>query len=80
MPESIVREKLEVLGIRVQEAMQLRSGRRDQDVSKDRPPAPHFVVSVARGPETQKVRSLSELCGLKSFDGDIQGCKSAATV
>jgi hypothetical protein len=31
--------------------MQLRSGRRDQDPSKDHPPTPHFIVSVARGPE-----------------------------
>jgi hypothetical protein len=44
--------------------MQLRSGRRDHDATRDRPPTPHFVVSVARGPDVQKVRSLSELCGL----------------
>ena len=31
--------------------MQLRSGRRDQDAAKDRPPTPHFVVSLAKGPE-----------------------------
>jgi hypothetical protein len=45
--------------------MQLHSGRRDQDATRDRPPTPHFVVSVARGPEVQKVRSLSELRGLR---------------
>jgi hypothetical protein len=56
MPESVVREKLQALGIRVQGVVQLRSGR---------PPTPHFVVSVARGPEVQKVRSLSELFGLR---------------
>ena len=65
MPESVVREELEALGIRVQGVMQLRSGRRNQDTACDRPPTPHFVVSVARGPEVQKVRSLSELCGLR---------------
>jgi hypothetical protein len=64
MPESVVREELEALGIRVQGVMQIRSGRRDQDATRDRPPTAHFVVSVARGPEVQKVRSLSELCGL----------------
>ena len=65
MPESIVREELEALGIRVQAVLQLRSGRRDQDAAKDRPPTPHFVVSVARGPDVQKVRTLSELCALR---------------
>jgi hypothetical protein len=47
MPESVVREELESLNLRVQGVMQLRSGRRDQDPAKDRPPTPHFVVSVA---------------------------------
>jgi hypothetical protein len=65
MPESVVREELEVLGMRAQGVMQLRSGRRDLDASKDRPLTPHFIVSVARGPGVQKVRSLSELCGLR---------------
>jgi hypothetical protein len=37
MPESVVREELEALNIRVQGVTQLRSGRRDQDPSKDRP-------------------------------------------
>jgi hypothetical protein len=65
MPESIVREKLEALGIGLQAVLQLRPGRRDQDATKNRPPTPHFVVLVARGPDVQKVRSLSELCGLR---------------
>jgi len=65
MPESAVREELESLNILVQEVMQLRSGRRDQDPAKDRPPTPHFIVSVARGPEVTRVRSLTELCGLR---------------
>ena len=51
MPESVVREEPEVLGIRVQGIMQLRSGRRDQDATRDRPPTPYFVVAVARGAE-----------------------------
>ena len=45
--------------------MQLRSGRRDQDPTKDRPLTPNFIVSVARGPEVSKVRSITELCGLR---------------
>ena len=65
MPESVVREELEALDIHVQEVMQLRSGRRDQDPAKDQPLAPHFIVSVARGPEVSKVRSVTELCGLR---------------
>jgi hypothetical protein len=65
MPESVVREELEALGISVQGVMKLRSGRRRQDAARDRPPTPYFVVSVARGPEVQKVRPLSELCGFR---------------
>jgi hypothetical protein len=65
MPESVVREELQSLNIRVQGVMQFRSGRRDQDPAKDRPPKPHFIVSVARGPEVSRVRSLTELCGLR---------------
>ena len=62
MPEIIIQEELEALSIGVQGFMQLRSRRCDQDALKDRPPTSHFVVSAARGPELQKVRSLSELC------------------
>jgi hypothetical protein len=40
MPVSVVREELGTLNIRVQEVMQLRSGRRDQDPAKDRSPNP----------------------------------------
>jgi hypothetical protein len=65
MPESVVREELESLTIRVQGVMQLRSGRRNQDPAKNRPPTPHFIVSVARGPGVSRVRSLTELCGLR---------------
>ena len=65
MPESVVREKLEALDIRVQGVMLLRSGRRDQNPTKNSPITPHFIVSVARGPEVSKVRSITELCGLR---------------
>jgi hypothetical protein len=64
-PESVVGEEVESLNIRVQRVAQLRSGRRDQDPAKNRPPTPHFIVSVARGPEVSKVRALTELCGLR---------------
>jgi hypothetical protein len=43
-PESVVREDLELLNIRVQGVTQLRSGRRDQDPAKDRLPTPHFII------------------------------------
>jgi hypothetical protein len=38
-----------------------------------RPPSkPHFIVSVARGPEVSKTRSLTELCGLRaSVDSNV---------
>jgi hypothetical protein len=38
MPESVAREELESLNIRLQGVTQLRSGRRDQDPAKDRAP------------------------------------------
>jgi len=65
MPESVVREELESRNICVQGVTQLRSGRHDPDTAKDRPPTPNFIVSVARGPEVSKLRSLTELCGLR---------------
>ena len=63
MPETVVREELEVLGICVQGILQLRSGRRDQDPEKDRPATPHFIVSEARGPDVTRVRAITQLCG-----------------
>jgi hypothetical protein len=65
MPENAVREELESLNIQVQGDIQRRSGRRDQDPAKDRPPTPHFIVSVARVPEVFKVRSITQLFGLR---------------
>ena len=65
MPESVVRDELESLNIRVQGVTKPRSDRRDQDPAKDCPPTPQFIISVARGPEVSRVRSLNELCGLR---------------
>jgi hypothetical protein len=45
--------------------MQLRSKLRDQDTEKDRPLTPHFIVSVARGPDVAEVLSLTDLSGLR---------------
>ena len=49
MTESVVREELEILGIHVQGATQLRSGRRDQDTTKDRPPTPTSLYQWREG-------------------------------
>ena len=65
MPESVVREELETVGINVQWVTQIRSGHRDQDTNKNSPSTPHFILSVARGPEVSRVRSITELCGLR---------------
>jgi hypothetical protein len=59
MPEEVVKEELENLGICVQGVMQLRSGRRKQEVSKAHLLNPNFFVSVARGPDLAKLRSLT---------------------
>ena len=64
-PETVVREELETLGCHIQGVTQLRSGRRDQDPTKDHPPTPHFILSAARGPELSRVRSITKLCGLR---------------
>jgi len=49
MPESVVREELESLGIRVQGVMHLRSGHRDRDPTKDRPPTPTSLFQWREG-------------------------------
>ena len=64
-PESVVREELESLSFRIKGFMQLRSKRRDQDPATDSPLTPHFIISVPRGSEVLKVRSLTEICGLR---------------
>ena len=65
MPKSVVREELESLSICVQGVTQLRFGRRDQDLVKDCPPTPLYCIIGAGWTELSKVRSLSELCGLR---------------
>jgi hypothetical protein len=65
MPDCVVQEELAALGISAQGVMQLRSGRRSQDGTQDRLLTPHFNVSVPRGPEVTKLRSLTEHCGLR---------------
>jgi hypothetical protein len=65
MPVDVVREKPESLNSRAQGVILLQSGHHDQDPIKDPPLDPHFIVSVARGPEVSTVRSLTELCGLQ---------------
>jgi hypothetical protein len=64
-PESVVLDELERLNIHAQGVTHLRSWCRDQDPAKDRPLAPHFIVSVVRGPEVSKVRTLTELFGFR---------------
>jgi hypothetical protein len=59
MPEDVVRKEMETLGICVQEVLELRSRRHQIP-----PLTPHFIVSVARGAEVVKLRSMTELCGL----------------
>ena len=49
MPESVVRKELETLGIHVQGVTQLRSGRRDQDPTKNRPPTPTSLYQWREG-------------------------------
>jgi hypothetical protein len=56
--------KSDSLDIHVQGVVQLRSGRRELDPTKERPPTPHSFITVVCGPEVSRVRSLTELCGL----------------
>ena len=65
MSESVIREELESLGTHVQGVTLLRSGRRDQEPTKNRLPITHFIVSAARGPEVSRVRLITELRGLR---------------
>lgn len=65
MLEGVLREELENLGVCVQGALQVPSGRRDQEAAKVRPLTPHFILFVSRGPKVAKVLSLTELCGFR---------------
>jgi hypothetical protein len=64
MPEGIVKGEIDNLRIRVQAVLQLRSGHRGQETSNAL--TPHFIVSVARGANVARLRSLTELCGLRA--------------
>jgi hypothetical protein len=65
MHQAEIREELEALHIYVQAVMQLLLKQRGQDPEKDRPLTPHFILSVARGPDVANVRSLTDLCSLR---------------
>jgi hypothetical protein len=65
MPEGIVKEELENLGITVHAVLQLRSGRCGYETSNAHPLTSHFIVSVVKGPDVARLRSLTELCGLR---------------
>jgi hypothetical protein len=78
MPEAEIK-KVEPLHLNVQAVRQLSSKCRDQDPEKDRPLTPHFVVSVARGHDVAKVRSLTELRPADS-GGDVCVHKRAASM
>ena len=54
MTESVFREELETLDIRVQGVMRFRFGRLDQDATHEKLPTPHFVVTVAMGSEVRR--------------------------
>jgi hypothetical protein len=65
MPKAEIKEELEALHINVQAVLQLRSKCRHQDPENDRSLTPHFMMSVARGPDVANVRSLTGLCSLR---------------
>jgi len=67
MPENFVREELETLNIRVQGVMQLCSGRRNQDPTKDLHPTSQFIVSMAWDHKVSSVRSRTEIYSLRAM-------------
>jgi hypothetical protein len=64
-PEGVLKEELENLGISLQAVLQLRSGHSGQETSNAHPLTPHFIVSVARGPDMARLRSFTEYCALR---------------
>ena len=58
MPENIIQEELETLGISVQGVLQVCTRCHDQETSKAHPLTPHLIVSVAQGPEVVNLCSL----------------------
>ena len=65
MPDDVVREELKNLVFCVQGVLQLCSRRRNQESSKTRPLTPYSILSARRGPKVGKLRSPTELCGLR---------------
>jgi hypothetical protein len=78
--ESAVREELEPLDIRVQRVMHHRLGRRDQDSTKERPPIPHLIVSVAQVPEVSRVTSHIEALRSASDGGVVRDTQQPTAV
>ena len=75
MPQSDVREELEVLGITVVSVLQLQWHLRATDTAKDRPLTPHFILTVPGGPMVSKVIALTSLCGLRTTVETYQASK-----
>jgi len=80
MLEIDVREQLEALDIHIQAVMQLRSGRRDQDPTKDRPLSPTSLYQWHGGPRCLRydlppLRSASVGGVVRGYKGRLQ-CKS----
>jgi hypothetical protein len=71
LPESVVWEDLEALDIYVQGVMQLRSGRRNQDPTRDRPLTP---TSLYQWPECPRCL----MCDL-SPNSAIRECRWSPT-
>jgi hypothetical protein len=65
MPEDIVKEELEIFAVGLQAVLHLRSGCRGQETFNAQPLTPNFIVSVARGPDVARLRSLIELRALR---------------
>jgi hypothetical protein len=74
MPKSVVREELELLDIHVQGVTQLRSGRRDQDPAKHRPPPLLQRVGGARA-RAVKGACTHQTLWLASVGGNVRGYK-----
>ena len=65
IPEQVISEELEILGILVISMLKLRSPCRDPDPAKDSFPKTHFILTVARGPLFSNVHGLTSLCRLR---------------
>jgi hypothetical protein len=74
MPESVVREELEALDLRVQGVTLLRYGRRNQNPDKDRPPPPTLLYPW-RGDLRCLGCGLSPRSGVSGYGGDVPGAE-----